>query len=181
MADTLRNGVELKTINVGYFSKEENVVTGEDIVTWFKKELNASDLEEIKRAVNGMVEQELLHSPSGHKDFQGSAKELYRFQVDEPGSAANMLKIYKGPAKDSVQLTSEIVIKCNELLKEVRVEVSPGEVGLLTEKLKNCNAYKELKKMICELQTTPITNLNKTEKLVCFLNIYQVRFFFLLT
>ena len=176
LADTIRNSIELKTVNVGFFSKEEYVVTGEDIANWFKKELNVTNLEEIEKVVAGMIEQDLLHSPSGTKAFQNTSKALYRFQVDEPGSAVNMLKIYKGPAKDPMQLTTDLISRANDLLKEVRVEVTPGEIGLNVEKLKNSSIYKELKKAICELQSTPLPNLNKNEKIACFLNIYQIMY-----
>lgn len=177
LADTIRSSVELKVVNVGFFSKEENVVTGEALVNWFKKELNVSDTEEIGKAVVGMIEQDLLHSPNGFKHLQNNSKALYRFQVDEPGSAVNMLKIYKETAtKDPQQLTQDLVIRMNDILKEVRVEVTPGEVGLNTDKLKSSNTYKEFKKAICELQTAPLTSLNKNEKIACFLNLYQIMY-----
>jgi len=35
---------------------------------------------------------------------------------------------------------------------------------------------KSSKKAICELQTTPLTSLNKNEKLACFLNLYQIMY-----
>ena len=174
LAETIRNSIELKTVAMGFFSKEENVITGEDFVNWFKKELNVSNLDEIAKAVNGMMEQELLHSPSGAKSFQNSSKALYRFQMDEPGSAANMLKVYKDQTRNPLQCTVDLVTKMNTLIKEIRVEVTPGEVGLNVDKLKNSNIYKDFKKSICELQTIPLSTLNKTEKIACFLNIYQV-------
>jgi len=177
LADTIRSSIDLRVVNVGFFSKEENVVTGEDLVNWFKKVFSISDIEEIGRAVVGMMEQDLLHSPNGYKQLQNNSKALYRFQVDEPGSAVNMLKIYKEQAtKDPQQLTQDLVIKMNDILKEVRVEVTPGEVGLNTDKLKTSNTYKEFKKAICELQTAPLTSLNKNEKIACFLNLYQIMY-----
>jgi len=178
LAERIRNSIKLKTIRKGYFSEEENVMTGLDLINWFKTELKITNCEEIEKIAFDMNEQGILHSLNAEeKEFQNT---IYRFQVDEPEKAANMLQIYKGPAKDPIHLTADLVGKVNELLKEVRVELSSSEVGIKTEKLKKSKVYHELKKQICELQTISFKNLSNNEKTACFLNIYQVKLRFYL-
>ncbi len=173
MANEIRNTIKLKVVRVGFLQREENVFTGEDLVNWFKKELNISDLDEIGKGVLHMMDQGMLRSLDGDNKFQNNSKTLYRFQVDERGNAANMSRIYK-ETRDPQKLAQDLLVRMNEILNEVRVEVRPGEVSLNIGKLKDSKIYKEFKKEICQLQATPVTSLNQNEKIAFFLNIYQV-------
>lgn len=173
LANTIHGRIALKTVKIGMFGKEENVLTGEDLVNWFNKELDCKSLEEISKLVEGMLEQELMHSLNGSSKFDPSSKGLYRFQVDKPGIAANMLKIYKGQPKNPLQLTIDLVRKMNEIISEIRVE-NAGEVELKLVKLEGSVAFREFKKMICELPSAPLSTLAKSQKIAYFLNIYQV-------
>jgi len=173
-AGSIRDSIELKTLKSGLFSHEPNVVTGEDLYHWFNTHYKYDNLSVIKKVCNNMLEEDLIYSLSGATSYQKSESHLYRFQMDRPGIAVNMVRPYKGPSRNAAQLSIDLVMKMNEVLKEVRKEASPGEAAIDIGALEKSKAYSQFEKLICELQTVQVNNLIKNELMTCFINLYQV-------
>jgi NIMA (never in mitosis gene a)-related kinase len=171
---SIRDSIELKTIKTGIFGHEEKLVTGEDLFNWFNNHFKYDNLETITKVCNNMLDEGLIYSPSGTSKYEKSATHYYRFQMDRPGIAVNTIRPYKGPSRNAAQLSLDLIVKMNEVLREIRLEVSPGETGIDMSQLEKSKAYSQYEKLICELQTLQLNNLNKNELMTCFINLYQV-------
>ncbi len=176
ISGNIRDSITLRTVKTGLFSKEEKIVTGEDLVNWFKTHINFDNIEMITKVCNNMLNEGLIYSPSGLSNFQNNSTSLYRFQMDRPGIPVNLYKKFKEQARSAIQVTADLVAKMNEVIKEVRVETAPGVGEVSADKIDSSKAFGEYMKMICELQTIQINNLNKNEIISCFLNIYQIMY-----
>jgi hypothetical protein len=91
LAPLIRESIQLRTEKQGLFKKFENVVTGEDLNNWFKTRFKATD-DIIRKYCQEMLDQSIIHSVNDYADFQTTSKALYRFQVDKPSIAINMVR-----------------------------------------------------------------------------------------
>lgn len=173
---TIRDTIKLRTVKTGFFSKEEKVVTGEDLVNWFKVHINFDNLEMITKVCNNMLNEGLIYSPSRLLTFRSDATSLYRFQMDRPRIPVNLYKKFKEQARPAPQVTADLVAKMNEVIKEIRVETTPGVGEISAEKIDASKHFNEYMKMICELQTIQLNTLDQNDIIACFLNIYQIMY-----
>jgi len=176
VAQAMRNSIKLRMVSHGIFAKYQNVVTGEDLYKWFNDHFELIDQKQIGYIIHEMIQQELLHSPNDAKEWQNSSKVLYRFQVDKPGIAANMIKVFKGHARQGLEVSKELVRKMNDLLTEVRDKSQPEIHAIDKNKLKVARNFIELQKATAELQAIQLTSLHQDEKIACLLNIHQIMF-----
>jgi len=176
VAQAMRNGIKLKMVHRGIFAKYQNVFTGEDVSQWFNDHFALKDEEQINHIIREMIQQELIHSPNDAKEWQNSPKVLYRFQVDKPGIAANMIKVFKGHARQGLEVSKDLIGKMNDLLAEVRDREHPETLTIDKNKLKLARSFLEFQKDSAELQAIQLSSLQQDEKIACLLNIYQVKF-----
>jgi NIMA (never in mitosis gene a)-related kinase len=170
----LRQNIQLRTINTGLFSQAVNVVSGEDLFNAFKTHLKIDSLEAVTTACKSMLDEGLLFSLQESTMFHCTPKDFYRFQVDRPGIAANMQKIYKSQAPPFGQLTTELISKLNEVIKECIKEVGVEEFEVDLVKLKHSKAYVDFNKQICQLQTIQLFTISRNELTVGFINLHQI-------
>lgn len=121
-----------------------------------------------------MMQQEILFSPTGSSSFQRSPNIYYQFQVDRPGIAANMTRIFKGQARQGHEVSRNLVEKMNLVLKETTYKNKEDEVTVDKNKLKTSKSYVDFVEACAELQAIQISSLQRDEKIACFLNIYQI-------
>lgn len=174
VAWNIRSTIGLKSITSGLFTKLKNVVSGEDLYTWFTKNLNFDYQEKIETIIDTMIQQEILFSPTGSRNFKRSPNVYYQFQMDRPGIAANMTKIFKGQARQGLEVSKNIVEKMNQVLKETIVKNNEEEIVVDKNKLSISKSFVEFVEASAELQAIQISSLERDEKIACFLNIYQV-------
>lgn len=176
VAQAMRNGIKLRMVHRGIFAKYQNVFTGEDVSQWFNEHFALKEEEHINNIIHEMIQQELIHSPNDAKQWQNSPKVLYRFQVDKPGIAANMAKVFKGHARQGLEVSRDLIGKMNDLLAEVRDRQHPETLIIDKNKLKLARSFLDFQKDSAELQAIQLSSLQQDEKIACFLNIYQIMF-----
>eukprot|EP01017_Pseudomicrothorax_dubius_P036635 TRINITY_DN5267_c0_g2_i3.p1 TRINITY_DN5267_c0_g2~~TRINITY_DN5267_c0_g2_i3.p1 ORF type:complete len:364 (+),score=105.83 TRINITY_DN5267_c0_g2_i3:111-1202(+) len=168
----IRSSIQFKTCKTGMFSKVENVFSGEDLIDWFRKKFNLTNEEVIANVCNDMLEQAIIHAvnaPNNTTEFDRSSKIFYRFQMDKPDIGANQLKIWNREVRPPIQVSTELVTKMNDLLKELAANPSAD-----ADFLNSSQSYSRFVDAICELQRVTTFSLSKPEKTVFYLNIYQV-------
>ena len=145
-----------------------------DLLKWFTTHLNFDYQEKTETLIDAMMQQEILFSPTGSRDFQNSANVYYQFQVDRPGIAANMTRIFKGQARQGLQVSRSLVEKMNQVIKETTDKNKEEELVVDKNKLKTSKSFVEFVEASAELQAVQISSLQRDDKIAFFLNIYQV-------
>jgi len=175
-ASDLRKTIKTRVVKAGVFKKLPHAFSGQDLFECVKTNFGIGD-PEAQMMCHKLLKEEIIYPVTGQSStFSQDSEHFYRFHVDREGIAANMYRIYKGQARPAIQVSIDLVLKMNEVLKEVIYSPGPGEKKLNIEKLKESKKYEEYQKAACELQAVQLIGLYKDEIVSFFLNLYQVMY-----
>lgn len=168
----LRNNIKLQNVKVGWFKTYENCVTGSELVSCVLKFLgggtkNATD------NIEKLMEKGVLYNVDGNTKFVNSDKALYKFQMDREDIAANMVWPWVQEYRKPLLVSAELLTKVINIYKDLLKESDEGKLYIEYEKLSEHSDYSRFVSAAAELQGVNLSSLDKKEKSMFFLNIYQ--------
>jgi len=173
--DMLRRGIKLQTVKSGWFKTYENCVPGTELVNWMIKNLGHTP-ESACHEFEKLMEKGVIYHVDGHVTFENSDKAFYKFQADRTDIAANMVwpwtSDYRKPLSVSIELLNKIIGIYKVLLKESE----DGKLYIAYDELQKQTEFSRYVAAAAELQGINLTALNKSEKLMFFLNVYQAMY-----
>ena len=156
------------------FSKIENVFSGDDLKKWFARKLDIKEEQKLHQVCDALIDHKLLQPANGYVPFKEDVKALYRFPVEILNPGANNFKKWTQPPRNALIVSTELVTKINDALKELKVESIMQDDTFSLEKIANSNTFTKFCDATCELQVVKLTGLDRKEKIAFFVNIYQV-------
>jgi NIMA (never in mitosis gene a)-related kinase len=168
----IRKSITFKTTKVSMFSKVENTFTGQDLKKWFQAKFNNDNESHLVKVCQNFLDQSIIHpvNSNNSSEFDASEKTSYRFQMDKPGIATNMTKIWSKEVRMPLAITHDLILRLNEVLTEMRSSKTQWD----QQHLIACPSYLKFIDMSAELQRVNLATSGRSDKLAFFLNIYQI-------
>lgn len=139
------------------------------------KKQSSSEEQSNKNSNNNDEDDKKNDSSSSSQPLQfNSQGTYYKFQMDMTGIAANMMKIWHGPANSAVVVVQQLMDLANQVLKEV-VDLQDHE-QIDDLKLQSSAKFSKFQEQTCELQGVDLEELDKKEALVFFMNLLQIMY-----
>lgn len=168
----LRSNIKLQNVKVGWFKSYENCVTGSELVGCILKFLGG-DTKNAIDTVEKLIEKGVLYNVDGTNKFVNSDKALYKFQMDREDIAANMVWPWVQEYRKPLLVSAELLSKIINIYKDVLKESDEGKLYIEHEKVPENADFSRFVSATAELQGVNLSSLDKKEKSMFFLNIYQ--------
>jgi NIMA (never in mitosis gene a)-related kinase len=168
----LRSNIKLQNIKVGWFKTHENCVPGSELVSAIQR-LFGVDTRNAIESLERFIDKGVLFNVDGSTKLVNSDKALYRFQMDREDIAANMVWPWMQEYRKPLLVSAELLTKIINIYKDLLKESDEGKLYIEYEKLAENADYTRFVSSTAELQGVNLSSLDKKEKSMFFLNIYQ--------
>eukprot|EP00826_Nyctotherus_ovalis_P064130 TRINITY_DN9401_c0_g1_i7.p1 TRINITY_DN9401_c0_g1~~TRINITY_DN9401_c0_g1_i7.p1 ORF type:complete len:592 (+),score=140.02 TRINITY_DN9401_c0_g1_i7:92-1867(+) len=171
MVNLLRRSVKPKSVKIGWFKSSDNCVSGSELVEGALKFLGES--KNVVEMLENFFDKGVLYSVNGETNFINSDTVLYKFQMDRENIAANMAWPWVKQHSKPLIVSARLLIRILNIYKKLLKESKQGTLYIESGNLAESNEYIEYVAASAELQGVNLLSLDRKQKFIFFLNVYQ--------
>jgi hypothetical protein len=105
-AELIRNDIKVMDYKNGWFGKHIRCVYGGDIYRWILEHVESNE-KRAKQICQKMLEKEIISNVDSKLDF--SNVDLYRMYMDREDIADNMLRRWREPVRNALEVSANLV------------------------------------------------------------------------
>jgi len=168
----LRSNIKLQNVKSGWFKAHENCVPGSELVNVIQRLFGVEARNAIE-SLERLIDKGVLYNVDGGTKFINSDKALYKFQMDREDIGANMIWPWMQEYRKPLLVSAELLTKVINIYKDLLKESDEGKLYIEYGSLAENADYSRFVSAAAELQGVNLSSLDKKERLMFFLNIYQ--------